>query len=73
MYTCTVQVLTTAVIGMDAPNMVGSVLPKSPLEMTESTTILFCDNVTVFTVLRQQHLSTCACVWPCINMKHNTR
>lgn len=38
MYTCTIQVLTTAVIGMDAPNMVGSVLPKSPLEMTENKT-----------------------------------
>lgn len=48
MYTCTIQVLTTAVIGMDAPNMVGSVLPKSPLEMTENKTdIIFPERVKV--------------------------
>lgn len=59
MYTCTIQVLTTAVIGMDAPNMVGSVLPKSPLEMTENKT----DNYIPWegNSVRQKSQSICAC------------
>lgn len=59
MYTCTIQVLTTAVIGMDAPNMVGSVLPKSPLEMTENKT----DNYIPWEgeSVRQKSQSICAC------------